>query len=104
MTLNHTPGPWTVSAGPDANRTGHYRNVYGADGKMLVAMLGLSARVGQTQQNANARLIAAAPELLAALQYWLRAIDSMTTEEFSRGADKPCRDRAAAAIAKALGE
>ena len=52
---------------------------------------------------ANAALIAAGPDMLAALKFCLSALVNMTTADFSRGADKPARDMAAAAIAKAEG-
>ena len=53
MSAQHTPGPWTVDA---------HRNVMAAGG--LVAFPGIAAGF---DQDANARLIAAAPDLLSAL-------------------------------------
>ena len=50
----HTPGPWTVDA---------HRNIMATGG--LVAFPGISAGF---DQEANARLIAAAPDLLGALE------------------------------------
>jgi hypothetical protein len=51
----------------------------------------------------DARLIAAAPELLAACKESLARLDGMTTEEFSNGGDRAVRGLLAAAIAKAEG-
>lgn len=64
----HTPGPWTATEG--RNGFGDFLNYVFKDGKM-VASLNLADgdttyQRGITQ--ANARLIAAAPELLAALK------------------------------------
>ena len=52
---------------------------------------------------ANSKLIAAAPEMLEALRFTLAQLENMTTDAFSKGADKPIRDMARAAIAKAEG-
>lgn len=62
--MNHTPGPWQV---PDDNHVG----VYGGDEQTLIAT------VARTPDRiANARLIAAAPELLAALKLALPIIEA----------------------------
>lgn len=53
----HTPGPWTIE---------HTDEIYGAD-SAPVAYVQDTDRTNQ-QNRANARLIAAAPELLAALK------------------------------------
>ena len=45
-----------------------------------------------------------APDLLAACEATLSLLDHMTTDAFSKGADKPARDRLRAAIAKATGQ
>lgn len=54
---SHTPGPWKLK------RSGAISD---ADGE-LVATTGYRVRVGSDEDDANARLIAAAPELLALL-------------------------------------
>jgi len=51
----------------------------------------------------KARLISAAPNLLAACQSALDVLENMTTHEFQTGADKHVRDTLAAAIARAEG-
>jgi hypothetical protein len=90
--MKHTPGPWRIS---------------GTMTKYIEASLGNGwtqeiATVGPTehdngygeQHRANARLIAAAPDLLEAME--LIANTGMDA--------KQCRDTARAAIAKATGE
>ena len=49
----------------------------------------------------NARLVAAAPDLLATSQAANDLLSDITTEEFSRGEDASVRDALATAIAKA---
>lgn len=66
----HTPGPWVAQEKPlingqvCVNAPNHDRRS-GEQGVMTVAHV--NGRAGE--QGANARLIAAAPDLLAALQY-----------------------------------
>ena len=78
----HTPGPWTVDN----------QYIHGPDGIRFLAVAGDGA--GQ----ANARLIAAAPELLAAL--YLIATDPSAIYS---GANAHIGNIARAAIAKAKG-
>lgn len=104
----HTPGPWTHSmADPVSN--GHKAWVHAPSfstgtnnsqpNGQFVAQVGSglrgSAHLGRV--TADARLIAAAPELLAALQLIVK------TCAFQRG-ESPTFDVAIAAIAKATGE
>lgn len=86
----HTPGPWT-NHGRIYN-TGFPHSSVGA--KTLIARVYSEAFGDIEQEGANARLIAAAPDLLAALQGVLRVADRKT-DEF---------DAARAAIAKATGD
>lgn len=80
MTARRTPGPWYVGKTPK--------------GYAYVAAVGIGNVVDAgAVTHANARLIAAAPELLSALQGVLRVADR-ATDEF---------DAARAAIAKATG-
>ena len=80
MKTQHTPGPWTVDN----------QYIHGPDGIRFLAVAGDGA--GQ----ANARLIASAPDLLAALY-------SIATEPSAiySGANARIGDIARAAIAKA---
>ena len=92
MGTKHTPGPWHVSKGRSVVwvKAGH-QDVAGA------YMGSYPARCGE-QDLANARLIAAAPELLEALDRilnWPRVFDGLRAEDVAF---------ARAAIAKATGE
>ena len=92
MAAKFTPGPWHVSKGRRVVwvKAGH-QNVAG------VYMGSYPARYGETDL-ANARLIAAAPELLDALDRllnWPRVFDGLRAEDVAF---------ARAAIAKATGE
>jgi len=94
----HTPGPWTA--------TGH-------DGKQCVIIectWGSVAKVlpvgAQDQETANAQLIAAAPELLAALKFcltWVETFDRQTGPKSSEGPLFTSINQARAAITKAEG-
>lgn len=86
MTPRHTPGPWKLSG---AN------TVHGAD--CVVAFVGTAdeevRRFSGERQSADARLIAAAPDLLAALEELLPYLEDCRMDAGARGA-----------IAKAKGE
>ena len=73
MEAKHTPGPWQLHREKEtfqgAPRDAEIR---GAGGRYVVVRLG---KINHDQQDANARLIAAAPDLLAAceaLERWSR--------------------------------
>jgi hypothetical protein len=59
--------------------------------------------VSTRNAESNAHLIAAAPELLAAVQFAHRELVNMTTEDFRMGADHAVREALIAAIARATG-
>lgn len=86
--MKHTPGPWTVNViGQHWNNKSlkHIEVTFGRDGECIC----------DTVYNpSDAKLISAAPDLLAALQAVVRIADRQT-DEF---------DMARAAISKALGE
>lgn len=101
MTTKYTPGPWLVDG------AGTKAMVRGADLTIVAVRHRL---IGPTHE-ANARLIAAAPELLEALQGAIKAWDAVypsmkfdgdveTLEDFEFGEFQKAR----AAIAKATGE
>ena len=79
MTQKHTPGPWRVIVHDRANKPDHFGRttktrvtfINGADGLGSIAKL----YIGHDQ---DAHLIAAAPELLAALK---AIVDGRPTEE-----------------------
>lgn len=90
MTTQHTPGPWKAHfeeayfvTGPDLGRVAMMMNLKGAHG--------LGGRRTGGESAANCCLIAAAPELLEALQAALSD-------------DQPYIERSRAAIAKATGQ
>lgn len=65
MTEKHTPGPWSI---------GKYGDVTDATGEVVRAK-GLALTRG-AEAEANARLIAAAPDMLAALKAVLRSAET----------------------------
>ena len=86
MTTQHTPGPWTTDGKAETDTL----DIVSPLGR--VAMLDCSHDL----MLEDARLIAAAPDLLAALEELLNALPSATTH--------PAIKAARAAIAKATGE
>lgn len=102
MKTKHTPGPWSVHIlGQESERPG-----IEADGISIV-IYGVRDEDSQgihgetyEQEMANARLIAASPELLEALEYYHRFI----TDTLGYNDDDPMIGSAKAAIAKAKGE
>lgn len=86
MNTKHTPGPWTagdtyVTA---LNKYGTNRFACSLEGGYAVDSVGYDRkykeRTSDEELKANARLIAAAPELLAALRAAVTAADSHTDE------------------------
>jgi hypothetical protein len=90
----HTPGPW--------------RYQEGADKYTHIVRAGENRFVCQQPQNdegrANARLIAAAPDLLAALQEMVDCYESAAAKSGCQCAQCQTQRRAHAAIKKALGD
>lgn len=72
-THSHTPGPWSINPQVGGNRlqvTGHSNGI----SSVIVAETGLAFGPSIPRIEADARLIAAAPDLLAALQWALGAM------------------------------
>lgn len=93
----HTPGPWTLHEGNTA--------VNGADGH-LVASCGFLPYRNKWDSEDNARLIAAAPELLGTLECATACLES-TLKVLTGGAKEMIEMQIAQgheAIAKARGE
>lgn len=90
----HTPGPWHVGCG----RASHI--VYAADGYAVADAK--TFHLKHESADANARLIAAAPDMLAALELAKSIVERLWPFEFDyeREAEKAIND----AIAKAKGE
>ena len=99
----HTPGPWRIG---DAGMT-----VYGpkVDGEFPRMLAGSSESMPREERRANARLIAAAPELLEALKDalsqigYLRGRLSDKERRFVAPTTNKCEEAAIAAIARAEG-
>ena len=68
MSAQHTPGPWEYVTGPSLK--GRYHSVHAADEYMVCECWDGD---DEGQQEADARLIAATPELLEALEDVLEA-------------------------------
>ena len=101
MTTQHTPGPWRVDVAQDRDGTIHSVDVREAAYGLFVA-----AVEAHTEEHAdvmaNARLIAAAPELLAVLKRMV--LDCERTVELECVHGSQVVDDAIAAIAKAEGK
>lgn len=89
MTLKHTPGPWEPV---DMGRDG-----------LICVMPKSKLAVADCCDMNDARLIAAAPDLLAALQYLADMVSSSLAGDDYAPFSK-CVNQARAAIAKATGE
>lgn len=103
MSGKHTPGPWRVEFDPY-----HFDSLSSVRGGVREKRMGLSeeliVEVGgwSRDQESNARLIAAAPELYEIAQ---AVVDAITADESLHGALLfGIAHRARAAIAKATGE
>ena len=90
MSAKHTPGPWFVQDIPTASI---YISPAGGRPSVALALTKVNVPAGETM--ANARLIAAAPDLLEALRYLLDNDGDCSADGIAT-----CR----AAIAKATGE
>lgn len=106
MKTQHTPGPWSV--GPE--NCGSGRNVYHFR-DYIAHTVGYNAKPGSNQRTlteqeseANAQLIAAAPELLEALQECLRGVATPLSNHPWAVKQRKAHTQARAAIAKATGE
>ena len=94
--MNHTPGPWKI------NKHDKYSHYYGdlqaSLGGRNIRTVGLVLKYAEAEENeANANLIEAAPELLEALEEMYEKCNVSPD-------DAPHRVKARAAIAKARGE
>ncbi|WP_164241985.1 hypothetical protein [Stenotrophomonas maltophilia] len=82
MSSKHTPGPWGIEQTDDTNWIGFMR----PDGKKVELIVCTTSRDNffkpetQERNDANARLIAAAPELLEALKGLLDDVQGLMSE------------------------
>ena len=97
--MTHTPGPWKVSP----VLPGYYEWVRNSDGHLVADCASI---LPSEECEANAALIAAAPEMLGALEDLVHDIEVYEFEgDFEDDDDfKTTVDKARAAIAKARGE
>ena len=96
MTTTHTPGPWAIIADVPGHEIG-YRAIVAVDDGELAETICNPSPMGA----ANARLIAAAPDLLAALQYALERFECIPEHRDEIGLYRTGARLARAAIAKA---
>jgi hypothetical protein len=99
MGAKHTPGPWgelETESSVYLDGCGGWQDIGTTKGRVLAIAVGYACSP-RDDAEANARLIASAPELLEALQ---SIIDSLAEGFIS----ETCIDAARAAIRKATGE
>lgn len=110
MTIKHTPGPWVVGSydfldqqvyidAPSGDPDLGYKSW---DGVAIAYGCEESPSKGLEKAKANAMLIAAAPELLEALEMCISSMESLLSD--FNPFDQAAYDKALAAIAKAKGE
>lgn len=96
----HSPGPWSFRPNPDTKRSGWYAHevMAPADGRLPARRVALTDSRGLPldKAEANAKLMAAATDLLAAL------VD-LAAASSQAGVTQKYVDAALAAIAKAVG-
>lgn len=92
----HTPGPWTLDTERTDDGTYFIQNSFGREGFAVAEVYGLQ---GDPESHANARLIAAAPEMLAALRTALALMDGATPDPNDGGAWMEAGDYASALLA-----
>jgi hypothetical protein len=106
----HTSGPWTIANYPHAvvvKMESHKKTAYGASRYAAIGGFDRSDPEQMAEALADACLIAAAPELLAALEgmeKWASSIHDGYPPSTASIAAAPYREAARAAIAKATGE
>ena len=91
METKHTPGPWKLIEQGDANMYG----MVTAGNRWIISFQQNGELMSETQL-ANAKLMAAAPELLSTLKHCTEALKVVCSS-----ATKPFIERAEAAIKKA---
>jgi hypothetical protein len=100
--VKHTPGPWRVHVEPGSGPSWSSDSVFvcGAGSWPEEQISRVNVQDGLGEREANARLIAASPDLLEALE----SIFALGSDgEHSGDRHARCRDIARAAIAKATG-
>ena len=104
----HTPGPWTCQKSPAPHDGQHDFAIHAAKAKVLAEAFGRDCHGNIINAEANAKLIAAAPELLEALEHLVDQSDKQNWAIRLGGSLHPfdvkgAVQKARAAIAKAEG-
>lgn len=100
MTTKWTPGPWNWDAGDiGAEASQPYCNVF-TDDETIIATV--NDRFNRQQGRANARLMAAAPELVEALADAVEALEYMERNRLH--INPPTLDRSRALMARINGD
>ena len=104
MTQSHTPGPWHIEQFTSGYSKYEGRTISHRleSGNMLRIARAYNV-MGPNETDANARLIAAAPDMLAALQKLSDVFDMDEHDQDRAHAESCAIDTARAAIAKATG-
>jgi hypothetical protein len=89
--MNHTPAPWSATGNHNARYASY--SIKGPDDRGICAIASSISRPA-AESAANAKLIAAAPDLMASLL-------DMVAKHGAEGGDSPELGKARAAIAKA---
>jgi hypothetical protein len=97
--VTHTPGPWAIDTAERGQSGTRFRSVYRA-GNVHAEICRVYGGMRDQHMDADARLIAAAPDLLAACKSMLAHMESWRVAETSDG--DMARSRAALAKAGAL--
>jgi hypothetical protein len=88
MTAQHTPGPWTRIAG-ERFKHDHSAGVRAPDGNYIACALDRNRYDKDEEVEANARLIAAAPEMLRLLT---AASHALRSYQYGNSATDPAKD------------
>lgn len=103
METKFTPGPWVAVIGKCGDPAGYVHSEKRVDGGGYPIVADIPERTRHGTHEANARLIAAAPELLALLDECQDCIE-WCAQECGHHAAAELAERIAALIAKATGE
>lgn len=97
----HTPGPFQVFVSPGDQL---YLAQVDENGSQVRHLCSLTRDDQPGENAANARLFAAAPDLLRACEYTIDLLDHLSSREYATGGDRPAREELIASVAKAKGE
>jgi len=108
METKHTPGPWVVCVGNAGSIFGDLNNdAHNGDNPYIGEVAGIGVDKNLPECTANAHLIAAAPDMLSALQAALALSDKTLKETGATYRTDECQavyDQVKAAIEKATGK